>query len=598
MASGRALILAMLFGLIATILLPPPALAAASDEFAALLEDRDEDFLRRHPSLAIARGDRRYLDRFEENLTGEFLAESQRLNDGYAARLDAIDRALLSEEDRISYDVLRWEFEIAEAYLSGPAAEMSQLIPLHQMGGAHLDFAREMQWSSIYPFNTAEDYERAIRRMGGFARWIDQAILRMREGVARGVTLPRILVEKVIAQVTPLADPDLDNSDFLGPVTNMPETITGPDRERLSEAYRRAIEETVVPAYARLAAFLSDTYLGQARETIGLSDLPGGRDFYLLLIRDQTTTEMTPEEIHALGLSEIARIESEMERVKTEAGFDGTLAAFKDFMGTDPRFRFSDSDAMLEEFERAKGTVDENLLTLFETSPASELEFRFVPDYAAPASAAAFYTAPAAEARRPGLIYLNTHDLPLRLSYTADALYLHEGIPGHHLQLSLSIEHEALPAMRRFGGPTAFVEGWGLYSESLGKNLGLYADPYREFGGLSFDAWRAARLVIDTGIHWFGWTREQGIEFLLAHPALTETEAIAEVERYIAMPGQALAYKIGQQKFFELRDRAREELGEDFDIRRFHTALLDGGALPLPILEAKIERWIDAEQPQ
>jgi len=323
--------------------------------------------------------------------------------------------------------------------------------------------------------------------------------------------------------------------------------------------------------------------------------MPGGRAIYPLLVRDQTTSALTPDEIYALGLSEIARIEDEMERGKAEAGFDGTLAEFREYLRNDPMFTFADSDAMLHAFEDIERRVSENLTALFEAPPATALEFRFVPDYAAPSAPSAFYTPQADDGARPGLIYLNAYDLSSRPRYSADALFLHEGVPGHHLQLSVAIENEDLPDFQRFGGPSAFIEGWGLYAESLGKPLGLYRDPYSEFGGLSFESWRAARLVIDTGIHWLGWTREEGIAYLLDHTALGETDATAEVERYIAMPGQALGYKIGQLKFLELRDRAANALGERFDVRRFHSAALGSGGLPLPILEAKIDRWIAAE---
>ena len=572
--------------------------AAASDALSALIEQREEDYLRRHPSAAITRGDRRYLDRFETNLTDEYLVEERRLHSEYAERLGAIDRDALSEDEQLSYDILRWELETQAGYLARSLPEILQLIPVNQMWGPPLDFAREMQWSSIYPFNTAEDYEKAIARMEGFARWIDQAIVKMREGMARDVTLPRVIVERVIAQVAPLSDPDIEASEFMGPITNMPDSITGRDRERLRAAYRDAVAQTVIPAYDRLRRFLSGEYLEQARMTVGLSAMPQGREIYLQNIILFTTTAMTPEEIHAIGLAEIARIEADMERVREAAGFIGTLDEFKTFLRNDEMFEFADGEAMLEEFARIKNTVESALPGLFDDIPEAELEFRFVPDYAAASSPAAFYSQPARDGARPGLIYLNAYDLPSRPVYTADALFLHEGLPGHHLQVSLAIENEAIPEFRRYGGYTAFAEGWGLYAETLGAELGLYADPYRAFGGLSFEAWRAARLVIDTGIHWFGWTRDEAIAYLLEHTALTETDAVAEVERYIAIPGQALAYKIGQRKFLELRRRAQEALGAAFDIRDFHDAVLGAGAMPLPLLEARIERWITQETPR
>jgi uncharacterized protein (DUF885 family) len=324
--------------------------------------------------------------------------------------------------------------------------------------------------------------------------------------------------------------------------------------------------------------------------------IPTGRDFYLYLVRHHTTEELTPEAIHAIGRTEIARLTQEMEQAKADAGFAGTLSEFRAFLRSDPRFTFADEATMLAEFKRIDAQVAAEVPRLFGALPKADLEFRLIEPYAAPSRAAAEYAAPSADGRRPGIFYLNAFDLPSRPSYAAEALSLHEGRAGHHLQSALAVENRTLPRFRRYGVPTAFVEGWALYAESLGEELGLYGDPYKKFGRLSFEAWRAARLVIDTGIHWHGWTREQGIAYLMAHTALSELDATAEVERYIALPGQALAYKIGERKFTELRARAERELGARFDIRRFHDALLKDGAMPLPILEAKINRWIAAEK--
>ena len=571
-------------------------MAATPGELESLIETVDEDFLRRHPSAAIARGDRRYLERFEEDLTVAHLAEGRRLNREYLQRLEAVPRLDLSQEDQLNFDILAWELENARRFLAAPIAETFQRLPLNHMFGPHLNFARDMQWASRYPFSTAQDYERAILRMEGFADWLEQAVARMREGIMYGVTQPKIVVENLIGQVTPLADTATDESEFLDPIMNMPETISEQDRARITSSYREAVANTVLPAYIRLRDFLRDEYLSQARSTIGLLALPGGREIYLRLVESETSLEITPEEVHAIGLEEVARIEAEMEMAKIEAGFADTLDEFREFLRNDPMFKFESQDRMLAEFERVNLIVENNLNLLFEDVPSAALEFRFVEDYAAPAAAAGYYSPPTPDGSRAGIVYLNAHDLPSRPTYTTDALQLHEGLPGHHLALSLSIENEALPNFRRFGGPAAYHEGWGLYAETLGDDLGLYKTPYRKFGRLSFEAWRASRLVIDTGIHWYGWTREQGISYLLAHTALTETDAIAEVERYIAIPAQALSYKIGQRKLLELRMRAEEELAEAFDIRGFHSAILNGGAMPLSILEEKIERWIATEK--
>jgi uncharacterized protein (DUF885 family) len=471
-----------------------------------------------------------------------------------------------------------------------------QWMPLNQFFGAHLSFAREMQWRSDYPFNQTRDYERAIRRIGGFAQWMDQAIAKMREGKQFGVTQPRIVIERMIPEVAALAETDVDSSLFLGPVRNIPTNIGEADRLRIAADYRKAVADTLLPSYRRLLSFLRYEYLPNSRTPAGLSAIPTGKEFYLYLVRSHTTEELTPEAIHALGRAEIARLTQEMEAAKREAGFTGTLNEFRTFLRSDPRFVFADAQAMLAEFKRIDARAAAEAPRLFGTLPRAGLEFRLIEPYAAPSRASAEYSAPSADGRRPGIVYLNSHDLPSRPSYAAEALSLHEGMPGHHLQSALAVENRALPRFRRYGVPTAFVEGWALYAESLGDELGLYTDPYKKFGRLSFEAWRAARLVIDTGIHWYGWTREQGIAYLMAHTALSELDATAEVERYIALPAQALAYKIGERKFTELRVRAETELGGKFDIRRFHDALLKDGAMPLPILDAKINRWIAAEK--
>ena len=573
-----------------------PARADAAGDLKQLLQDYDDAGLKLYPSEAMQRGDRRYLDRYEEDLTAAHLAERRQLNTQGRTRLAAIDRKQLSEQDQLSYDIFAWTLADDTEALAPGVAERFQLLPLNQFYGAHLSFAREMQWHSEYPFTTPEDYDHAIARMGGFARWINAAIVKMREGVTKGITQPRIVVERMIPQVEALANANPGDNDFLGPVKNMPASIKDADRARLASAYTRAVDDTVIPAYRRLADFLKNEYLSRARASAGMSALPGGKDMYLTLVHNNTTEKLTPEAIHALGLKEIDRITAEMETAKKEAGFTGSLADFDKFLRADPRFKFRDQAAMLAEFVRVKGVVLAHADTLFPHLPKAPLEFRFFEPYVAPSKAAAEYDPLSGDGSRPGTVSINAYDLPSRPTYTAEALELHEGLPGHHLQLGLQYENKELPAFRRFGGETAFVEGWGLYAESLGPQLGLYTDPYRKFGALSFDAWRAGRLVVDTGIHWLGWTREQGIQYLLAHTALTETDATAEVERYIAIPGQALAYKIGQLEFLSLRARAQKALGAKFDIRRFHDAVLRDGAMPMPILDAKIDRWIAAEK--
>ena len=578
------------------LLAPAAAHASAAGELARLLDDHARADRMLYPSNAMERGEEVSPDRYEEDLTAAHLAERRRINGVERGRLAAIGRDELSAEDRLTYDVFAWILDDEREALAPGIAEAFQFLPIDQFFGPHLSFAREMAWRGEYPFTAAREYERAIRRMADFARWIGQAIVNMREGARRGITQPRIVIERMIPEIEALANPDLETSLFLSPVRNMPAAISGPERESIAARYRAAVAGEVIPAYAALRDFLTDEYLPMARGEAGLSAMPGGRQLYLYLVRDQTTERLSPGAIHALGLAEVARITAEMETVKAAAGFPGTLAEFREFLREDPRFKFASEAEMLAAFEGVRDRALMRLDTLFGTLPRARVEFRPIEDYAAPSKAAAEYAPPSGNGARPGIVYLNTYDLAARPTYTVEALALHEAVPGHHLQLALSASNRALPRIRRYGGFTAYVEGWALYAEGLGEELGFYRDPYSEFGRLSFDAWRASRLVIDTGIHWLGWTREEAIAYLLAHTALGETDAAAEVERYIALPGQALAYKIGQKKFSGLRARAQGELGDKFDIRRFHDAVLSGGAMPLPILEARMDHWIEEQR--
>jgi uncharacterized protein (DUF885 family) len=586
----------VLLGLLLALPAQAAPAASASAELTQLFRDHEEADRRLYPSAAIQQGDDTDLDRYEDDLTERHLAERRQINAEERERLTRIDRAALSERDRLSYDIFAWNLEEERRELAINIARAYQWLPLNQFFGAHLSFARELQWRTDFPLNRTEHYERTIRRLGGFAQWMDQAIAKMREGKEFGVAQSRIVIERMIPEVAALAEPEVDDSLFLGPVRNIPANINEPDRARIFAEYRSTVAETLIPSYRRLLNFLRYEYLPNARAEPGLSAMPTGREFYLHLVRSHTTEEMTPEAIHALGLDEIARLTREMEAAKNAAGFTGSLAEFRQFLRSDPRFVFRDEAAMLAEFKRIDTQVGSRIETLFGTLPRAGLDYRLIESYAAPSRAAAEYSAPSADGRRPGIVYLNSFDLPSRPSYAAESLALHEGRPGHHLQASLAVENRELPRFQRYGVPAAFVEGWALYAESLGDELGLYTDPYRRFGRLSFEAWRAARLVIDTGIHWLGWSREQGIAYLMANTALAEVDATAEVERYIALPAQALSYKIGERKFVELRVRAERELGPKFDIRRFHDAVLGDGAMPLPILDAKIDRWIAAEK--
>ncbi len=380
------------------------------------------------------------------------------------------------------------------------------------------------------------------------------------------------------------------------PVKAIPAAITGKERARVEDAYRAAVSGELIPAYRRFSQFLKTEYLPHAVDAPGLGSVPGGKELYLYLVKTETTSDLTPDQIHALGLQELSRIEAQMEQAKNDAGFRGSLAEFRQYLHSNPKFKFKDRAAMLAEFNRVRTAVSEHLQMFFSVTPEIPLSFRFYDSFAAPDKPAAEYAAGSADGKQPGVVYLNDWDLPERPTYTSEVLELHEGIPGHHLQVSIAMQNRDLPRFRRFRAETAFVEGWALYAETLGPQFGLYSDPFQKFGALSFDAWRASRLVVDTGIHWLNWSREDAVQFLTSHTALSRTEAEEEVDRYTVLPAQALAYKIGEREILDLRDRAESALGEKFDLKRFHDALLKDGAMPLPILNQKMMHWIELEK--
>ena len=575
-----------------------PIAAAPGDgaEFNKILRAYREAEQKLRPNEAIARGDERYLDRYDDNLTQTYLSGMRRINEETRTKLAAIDRSSLKTQDALSYEIFRWELDDEARELAPGIAERFQLLALNQFDGAQITFPREMQWRADNPWNKTEDYDRGIKRMLEFTHYLDRAIVNMREGIKQGVVQPRAIIDRMIAQVRNFTGGDPSANVFMAPVKNLPAAIGGAERQRIEAAYREAVEGQLVPAYQRLLTFFRTEYLPRARANFGLSGIPGGREMYLYLVKSETTSDLTPDAIHALGRAELQRIETAMEAVKQETGFRGSLAQFRDFLRDDPQFKFRDSAAMLAEFNRVKTVVDGNLQKLFVSVPKARLTFRIHDAYVAPDRPAAEYAPGSADGRRPAIVYLNASELPSRPAYTSEVLELHEGIPGHHLQIAVSMENRDLPRFRRFGQETAFAEGWALYAESLGPELGVFTSPYQKFGALSFDAWRASRLIVDTGIHWLGWTREQAIQFLVDHAGLSRVEASEEADRYVAIPAQALAYKIGQRDISALREQAKAALGDKFDIRRFHEAVLKDGAMPLAILDAKIDRWITAEK--
>jgi uncharacterized protein (DUF885 family) len=447
---------------------------------------------------------------------------------------------------------------------------------------------------SAQPFATVTDYDNFLGRMDDFTVWVDQAIANMREGVEKGVIQPRVIMEKVLPQLAVHVVDEPEQSLFWGPVAAMPEGLAEEDRVRLTAAYRDAIAGQIVPAYSRLHDFIETEYMPHARESVAWAELPDGADWYAYRARVSTTTTLSARAIHELGLAEVARIRSEMEQVRDSVGFEGDLAAFFEYLKTDDAFYYDNADDLLDGYRDLKNRIDALLPALFSDFPAADYEIREVEAFRAQSSAGASYQRPAPDGSRPGIFYVNTHNLRAQPKYGMETLSLHEASPGHHFQVSIQQELTELPRFRRFGGYTAYVEGWALYAESLGRELGLFTDPYQYYGKLNDEQLRAMRLVVDTGLHTEGWSREQAIAFMLENSSLAESDIVAEVERYIAIPGQALSYKIGQIKILELRARAEQKLGDRFDVKAFHSMVLRGGALPMAVLEARTERWIAA----
>jgi uncharacterized protein (DUF885 family) len=566
--------------------------AAESAKLGRVVDDYFEEYLKLNPILATSIGDPRYNDRFVVSIRPDVRAADEKLERDYLARLGTVDRGRLPEADRITYDVFK----------SGREREIEgfrfrdDLIPLNQFYSVANSFAQLGSGNGLQPFKTVKDYDDFLKRMDGFVEWVDQAIVNMRIGVTKGYTLPRVLAERVVPQLDAHIVAKPEDSLYWGPVRHMPADFSAADRERLTAAYRAAIETKIVPSYRKLRDFMHDEYLPQCRTTVGLDKLPDGKAWYEYRVREITTTNYTPAQIHAIGLREVARIRGEMQGVMAQVGFKGSLDDFFKFVNSDPQFFYPDKESLIAGYDDIRKRVNPQLPKLFEILPKADYEVRAVEPFREKSAAGGQYQAASEDGSRPGIFYANTYDLTARPKWAMEALSLHEANPGHHFQISIQREQQGLPRFRRFGGYTAYIEGWGLYAESLGPELGMYTDPYQYFGRLEGELFRAIRLVVDTGLHSQGWTREQALDYIVANSATSEARRVAETERYIAIPGQALAYKIGQLKIRELRTRAEKELGPKFDVREFHTVVLSNGALPLEVLEANVNRWIAAQR--
>ncbi|MES2903473.1 MAG: DUF885 domain-containing protein [Pseudomonadota bacterium] len=567
-----------------------------SQQLAALFAASNEGELKRNPLGAMFRGDMRYAGQFGDGISDAYYAAERDAAAAELAAVKRIERAKLTPSERISYDVFEWQRTNELRGLQPDLLALTATRPIDHFGSVHTGFAQLSSGDGAAPFKTVQDYDNGLTRIDGFVTYVDRAIGRMRQGMASGVTQPKLVMVNVVEQLDAMLAEQGEKSSFVRPVQKFPAGIPAAEQARLKAAYVAADAGKIRPALVRLRSFIADEYLPKARDTVGLSAMPGGDKLYAYLASSRTTTDLTPDQIHKIGLSEVTRLQAEMEAVKQQVGFTGSLREFFEHIRTDPKFRPESREWLQAQYVATGKRLDATLPKLFATLPKTPLLIRPTSALTEKGAARGSYSRGSPDGTRPGVFNFNAYDLPSRSTPAMETLYLHEGAPGHHFQISLAQENASLPDFQRFGGNTAYVEGWGLYAETLGKELGVYTDPYQYFGFLDSQLFRAIRLVVDTGIHSKGWTREKTIQYILDNSSRGLSNATAETERYIASPGQALSYKIGQMKITELRARAEKALGPKFDIREFHTQVLMSGALPLSVLEAKIDDWVTAKQ--
>lgn len=560
----------------------------ASAAVNAMFDDWFEVQLKRNPIFATSIGDLRYNDQLPNFFSESFRDEGSAINRRFLERARGIAREALSGQDRLGWDIFVRDREIAIEAERFPG----WMLPVNQFGNYGSFFAQLGSGRSVQPFREPKHYDDFLARVARFPEINRTAMENMRAGIAAGVVQPRAVVEKSIPQFAAHVVSEPEQSVFWGAIAEIPDSFTAEERARLTAAYRAAIMDTLVPEYAAMRAFLETEYLPAAREAVGMMHLPDGRAWYAFTVKGQTTTDLTPEEIHAFGLAEVERILGEMNAVREQVGFDGDLPAFFRHLQEDDRYYFDNEEDLLQAYRDLQDRINPLLPQLFDVFPRADYEVRAVEAFRAQSAAGASYMAPAPDGSRPGVFYVNTYNLRGQPKFGMETLSIHEAAPGHHFQISIQQEIESLPRFRRFGGYSAFSEGWALYAESLGRELGLFTDPYQWYGRLSDEQLRAMRLVVDTGMHYYGWTREQAIEYMMENSSMADTDVVAEVERYIVIPGQALTYKVGERVIRELRDEATAALGDRFDVRAFHRQVLTDGALPLNVLQSKIREWI------
>ena len=561
------------------------------DDFSTITQNYFNEKNQLDPLAATQNGQNEYNDQLQFEMTDGYRKLQSDFFDNYESAMQKIAPEDLNAEEKNSYEIIKWEVQIGKALLQQP----TNLIPLHQFWGTHLTMGQFAGGTSAQPFTTEKDYTNFLSRMDKYAVWIDSAMVYMKKGLDKGIVLPKALTLKLIPQFTEMATPAVEDNLFYSSIKLMPASFPESMKEDLTAKYTATINTKLIPRYKKMADFLTNQYLPASRKTSGIGSLAFGKDLYAIYVKQWTTTEMTPEQIHELGLKEVARLNAEMEKVKEQVGFKGTLLQFFDEVRNKKELKpFTQPEQVIANFDSIYSRIKPNVDKLFSLQPKTKFEIRRTEAFREK-TASAEYNQGAADGSRPGIFYVPIPDVKNYNTYGDEDLFLHEAIPGHHFQISLQQENSSLPDFRKFNWFGAYGEGWALYTESLGKELGLYKDPYQYFGMLSNEMHRAIRLVVDTGLHSKGWTREKAIKYSLENEAESEASIIPEIERYMAIPGQALSYKIGQLKIIELRKKAEAKMGKNFDIKKFHEKILESGVMPLALLEMKINTWIDGK---
>jgi uncharacterized protein (DUF885 family) len=561
----------------------PAEIEAETAQLHRLFQQAWEYDLKQNPEMATQLGDPRYNHRWTD-YSVKALSETHLAEGQFLVQLSKVNRDLLPDEEQLNFDL----FEQAYQKRMEAWQYRTWLMPVNQRGGVQ----SADQLAAATPFTSIKDYANWIARLRSSGILVQQNVALMRQGMTEGGVQPRIIMERIPAQIEQQLVNDPTSSPFYKPFLDFPDTVSPDDQDRLQQIARKTIVEVVVPAYREFHSFFVNEYLPACRNTVGAWDLPDGRSFYEFRTRNYTSTDLTPDQIHQLGLDEVKRIRGQMQAIIEELQFKGSFSDFLHFLRTDPQFYYDDPQDLYQAYLATSKRIDPELVKLFGKLPRTPYGVRPIPEASAPDTTTAYYMRPAADGSRAGYYYVNLYRPETRPKYEIEVLTVHEAMPGHHLQIALAQELGDIPKFRLYQGATAFVEGWGLYSESLGSELGLYKDPYSRFGQLTYEMWRAVRLVVDTGIHYRGWSREQAIDFFKENAAKSELDIVNEIDRYIAWPGQALAYKIGEIRIKQLRETASARLGAAFNIKEFHDVLLSAGALPLDMLERRMQRWM------